>query len=74
MFATYIVWIKLVFSLSCYVMLGWLFAWTPVWSEALQQSSAFTLSRITLIFLTLTLTRTFAWKIFGVISWAKTLG
>lgn len=74
MFAIYIVWMKLVFSLSCYVMLGWLFAWTAVWDEALQQDSAFTLSRVTLIFLTLTLTRTFAWKFFGVISWAKTLG
>ncbi|GEM_PF-2149168 len=77
---TYIVWIRLVFSLFCYVILGRLFAWTPGWAEALaynevlHQRTIFTLSRIALIVLTLTLTVSFAWNKFGVMSWAKTLG
>jgi hypothetical protein len=74
-----IVWGKLVCAFICYVTLGWLFAWTPVWAEALesdvlQHSLAFTLSRITLIILTLALTLSFAWNQFGVMSWAKSLG
>lgn len=79
-FVTYIVWGKLVFSLFCYVTLGWLFAWTPGWAEALEynevlhQDTAFTLSRIVLIVLTLTLTLSFAWNKFSVMSWAKNLG
>lgn len=75
-----IVWVKLVCAFICYVILGWLFAWTLVWVEALQyddvlhHSVAFTLSRISLIVLTLTLTLSFAWNKFGVMSWAKNLG
>lgn len=75
-----IVWGRLLCAFICYVILGWLFAWTPGWAEALQyndvlhHSPAFILSRITLIILTLTLTLSFAWNKFGVMSWAKNLG
>jgi hypothetical protein len=75
-----IVWGKLICAFICYFLLGWLFAWTPLWAEALQyndvlqHSLAFTLSRIALIVLTLTLTLSFAWNKFGVMSWAKSLG
>lgn len=79
MLATYIVWIRLVFSFFCYTLLGWLFAWIP-WEEALEynevlhQSTAFTFPRIALIVSTLTLTLSFAWNKFGVMGWAKSLG
>lgn len=75
-----IVWGKLLCAFICYVILGWFFAWTLLWAEALQyndvlqHSLAFTLSRITLIVLTLILTLSFAWNKFGVMSWAKSLG
>lgn len=71
---------RLVCAFICYFLLGWLFAWTLLWAEALQynevlhQHTAFTLSRIALIVLTLTLTLSFAWNKFGVMSWAKSLG
>jgi len=72
------VWGQLVLSLFCYVLLGWLFAWTPGWAEALQynesqQKTAFILSRIALIVVTLTLTLSFAWNR-GTMGWVKTLG
>ncbi len=75
-----IIWARLVFAFICYVLLGWLFAWTPLWAEALeygvlqQHSLALNLSIIALIILTLTLTLSFAWNKFGIMSWAKTLG
>jgi hypothetical protein len=74
-----IIWGRLVCAFICYALLGWLFAWTLLWAEALeydvlQRSLAFTLSRIGVIVLTLTLTLSFAWNKFGVMSWAKSLG
>lgn len=75
-----IVWGKLLCAFICYVTLGWLFAWTLLWAEALQynevlqHSLAFTLSRIALIVLTLMLTLSFTWNKFGVMNWAKSIG
>jgi hypothetical protein len=74
-----IIWGRLLCAFICYALLGWLFAWTLLWAEALQynvlqRSLAFTLSRIEVIVLTLTLTLSFAWNKFGVMSWAKSLG
>lgn len=75
-----IVWVRLVFGLLSYVIVGFLFAWTPLWAdalgmnEALSKGKALALSRASLIVLALTLTWGFAWTKVGVISGLEILG
>jgi hypothetical protein len=75
-----IVWGRLVFGLLSYVIVGFLFAWTPLWAdglgmnEALSDGKALALSRASLIVLALTLTWGFAWTKVGVISGLEIFG
>ncbi|MFE1745492.1 hypothetical protein [Coleofasciculus sp. H7-2] len=75
-----IVWGRLVFGLLCYVIVGFLFAWTPLWAdafgmnEALSKGKALALSRASLIVLALTLTWGLAWTKVGVMSRAESFG
>lgn len=71
--------IKLLFGLSCYVIVGSSFAWSSLWSdalgvnEALSNSKDLVLLRVTIAVLILTLTWGLAWTKVGVVSWVKLL-
>jgi hypothetical protein len=75
-----ILWGRLVFSLFCYIIAGFLFALTPLWADALGMNAALangkalTLSRASLIVLALILTWGLAWNRVSVMSWAEGLG
>ncbi|MBE8988912.1 hypothetical protein [Nostoc sp. LEGE 12450] len=68
------------FSLFCYVLVGFLFALTPLWADAfgmnaaLANGKALALSRASLIVLALTLTWSLAWNRVEVMSWAEGFG
>jgi hypothetical protein len=72
--------IKLLFGLSCYVIVGSSFAWTSLWAdalgvdEALSNSKDLVLPRVTIAVLVLTLTWSLAWTQVGIVSWVKLLG
>ncbi len=73
------VFVKLIFGLSCYVIVGSLFAWTSLWADALgidevANGKALVIPRIAIIFLALALTWGLAWNKVGVVSWVKVLG
>jgi hypothetical protein len=75
-----IVWGRLVFGLLSYVVVGFLFTWTPLWAEAfgmneaLSNGKALALSRASLIVLAVTLTWGFAWTKVGVMSRVESIG
>ncbi len=74
-----IVLIKLLFGLSCYVIVGSSFAWTSLWADALgidevSNGKDLALPRVTIAVLALTLTWGLAWTKVGVVSWVKVLG
>lgn len=71
--------VKLIFGLSCYVIVGYSFAWTSLWADALgidevSNTKALALPRIAIILLALALTWGLAWTKVGVVSWVKVLG
>ncbi|WP_335042520.1 hypothetical protein [Nostoc sp.] len=75
-----LLWARLMFSLFCYVLVGFLFALTPLWADAfgmnaaLANGKALALSRVSLIVLALTLTWSLAWNRVDVMSWAEGFG
>lgn len=74
-----IVLIKLLFGLSCYVIVGSVFACTSLWTEALgidevSNGKDLALPRIAIALLALTLTWGLAWTKVGVVSWVQVLG
>ncbi len=71
--------VKLIFGLSCYVVVGSLFAWTSLWADALgidevSNGKALALPRFTIILVALTLTWGLAWTKVGAVSWVQVLG
>ncbi len=76
-----VVLIKLLFGLSCYVIVGYLIVWTSIAAnifgginETFVNGKALALSRAVITVLALILTWGLAWIKVGVISWIKVLG
>lgn len=79
MSSNFIVLIKLLFGLSCYVIVGSSFAWTSIWADALGMDEVsngkdLALPRVAIAVLALTLTWGLAWTKVGVVSWVQVLG
>ncbi len=76
-----VVLIKLLFGLSCYVLVGYLIVWTSIAAnifgginETFVNGKALALSRAVVIVLALILTWGLAWIKVGFVSWIKVLG
>ena len=73
-----IVLVKLLFGLSCYVIVGSSFAWTSLWADVgideVSNGKDVALARVAIAILALTLTWGLAWTKVGVVSWVKVLG
>ncbi len=79
MSSNFIVLIKLLFGLLCYVVVGSVFAWTSLWADALgidevSNGKDLALPRVAIAVLALTLTWGLAWTKVGVVSWVQVLG